>query len=139
MTYAAQTQVPISRTKTDIEELLAKVLVPMVPPKGTEHRRLLPLLFYWQPIGPKYHSMRQDQVKGGHLFKVTGVTYNFGFPKPQSWKINPKFGELGVFSISSYLRCIGNEISGLLDLPMPNASKKMRALLRVAQVPLQTD
>ena len=58
---------------------------------------------------------------------------------PSSWIINPKFGELWVFSISSYLRSIKDEISGQLDLPMPIASNKMRALQCVVQVPSQTD
>ncbi len=128
-----------SETNTLRDQPMAKVLVPMKRPAGTEDRRLVPLLIYWQPIGPKDHSQRQDQVEGGHLFKVTDVTYRFAFRKPRSWIINPKFTELWVFSISSYLRSIGNEIPGQLDLPMPIASNKMRALLRVVQVPLQTD
>ena len=128
-----------SETNTLRDQPMAKVLVPMKPPAGTGDRHPLPLLIYWQPIGPKDHSQRQDQVEGGHLFKVTGVTYKFGFRKLRSWRIKPKFTELWVFSMSSYLRSIRNEIPCQLDLPMPNASNKMRALLRVVQVPLQTD
>ena len=128
-----------SNRNTLRDQPMAKVLVPMKRPTGTEDRRLLPLLIYWQPIRPKDHSQKQDHIEGDHLFKVSGVTYNFGFPKPQSWKINPKFTELWVFSISSYLRSIRNEISGQLEFPMPNATKNMQALLRVVQVPSQTD
>ena len=132
-----------SETNTLRHQPMAKVLVPMKRPAGTEDRRLLPLLIYWQPIRPKDHSQKQDQVEGGHLFKVTGVTYNFGFQKPHSWKINPtfteKFTELWVFSISSYLRSIRNKCPNQLKLPMPIASNKMQALQSVVQVPLQTD
>ena len=128
-----------SETNTLRHQPMAKVLVPMKRPAGTEDRRLLPLLIYWQPISPKDHSLSQDQVEGEHLFKVTDVTYQFAFRKPRSWIINPKFTELWVFSISSYLRSIRNEISGQLEFPMPNATKKMQALLRVVQVPSQTD
>ena len=128
-----------SETNTLRAQPMAKVLVPMKRPAGTEGRRLVPLLIYWQPLRPKDHSQRQDQVEGGHLFKVTDVTYQFPFRKPSSWIINPKFGELWVFSISSYLRSIKDEISGQLDLPMPIASNKMRALQCVVQVPSQTD
>ena len=115
------------------------MLIPMKPPAGTEHRQLRPLLVCWQPMGPSDSWQRKDQVKGGHLFKVTDVNYQFAFRKPHSWKINPKFTELWVFSISSYLRSIKDEISGQLDLPMPIASNKIRALQRVVQVPSQTD
>ena len=128
-----------SETNTLRDQPMAKVLLPMKPPVGTEHRRILPLLIYWQLIGPKDHSQRQDQIEGGHLFKVTGVTYNFRFRKPHSWKFNPKFTELWVFSISSYLRSIRNKIPSSLELPMPTASNKMRALLRVANIPPDTD
>lgn len=89
------------------------------------------------PNGPYFCTGLQ--VEGGHLFKVTGVTYNFGFQKPQSWKIKPKFTELWVFSISSYLRSIRNQYPNPLELPMPTASNKMRALLRVAKIPPETD
>ena len=128
-----------SNRNTLRDQPMAKVLVPMKRPTGTEDRRLLPLLIYWQPISPKDHSQREDQVEGGHLFKVTDVTYQFAFQKPDSWEIKPKFTELWVFSISSYLRSIRNKCSNPLELPMPTASNKMRALLRVVPVPLQTD
>ena len=120
---------------TLIHQRVAKVLIPMKHPAGTEHRTPLPLLVCWNPLGPSSPSQRLDQVAGGHLFKVTDVTYQFTFPKPHSWKINPKFSELWVFSVSGYLRSIRSEISGLLELKMPDAAKKMRALLRVVQVP----
>ena len=128
-----------SETNTLIDQPIAKVRAPMKPPAGTANRRLLPLLIHWQPIGPKDHSHRQDQVQGGHRFKVTNVTCQFAFRKPHSWKINPKFAELWVFSISSYLRSIRDEIPGPLELPMPAAASKLRALLRLAQVPPGTN
>ena len=90
-------------------------------------------------IRPKDRTQRHDQVEGGHLFKVTGVTYNFGFQKPQSWETNPKFIELWVFSISSYLRSIRSKCPNQLKLPMPIASNKMQALRRVAQITRETD
>ena len=120
---------------TLIHQRVAKVLIPMKRPAGTEQRTPLPLLICWNPLGPSASSQRVDQVDGGHLFKVTNVSYQFTFPKPHSWKINPKFTELWVFSVSSYLRSIRSEISCPLELTMPDASKKIRALLRVAQVP----
>ena len=122
-------------TKTLIHQRVAKVLIPMKRPPGTEHRTSLPLLICWNLLGPSVSGQKQDQVDGGHLFKVTDVTYQFAFPKPHSWKINPKFTQLWVFSVSSYLRSIRSEISGPLQLTMPNAANKMRALLRVASVP----
>ena len=123
---------------TLIHHRVAKVLIPMKRPADAEHRSLLPLLICWNPLGPSGTSQRHDQVDGGHLFKVTDVTYQFKFRKPHSWKINPKFAELWVFSVSSYLRSLRNHLSGPLELSMPNASDKMRALLRVAQVPPKT-
>ena len=123
---------------TLIHHRVAKVLIPMKRPADAEHRSLLPLLICWNPLGPSGTSQRHDQVDGGHLFKVTDVTYQFKFRKPHSWQINPKFAELWVFSVSSYLRSLRNHLSGPLELSMPNASDKMRALLRVAQVPPKT-
>ena len=124
-----------SETNTLTDERIAKVLIPMKRPDGTGTRQLLPLLIFWHPVGPIDRSHREDQVQGGHLFKVTNVTYDFGFRKPHSWKINCKFNQLWVFSISSYLRSIRDKGCGSLELPMPIASEKMRALERVAQVP----
>ncbi len=120
---------------TLIHQRIAKVLIPMRRPPGTEHRTLLPLLICWNPMKPVECAQRKDQVDGGHLFSVTGVTYQFTFPKPHSWKINPKFTDLWVFSVSSYLRSIRHEIAGPLELTMPNAAQKMRALQRVTQIP----
>ena len=117
---------------------MAKVLIPMKRPEGTDHRDRLPLLIYWNPLGPQDCRLRQDQVEGGHLFKMTHVTYEFGFPKPHSWKINPKFNELWVFSVSSYLRSIKKENSGQLRLTMPNAFGKIRALSKLVRVAPET-
>ena len=128
-----------SEKNTLRDQPMAKVLVPMKTPATTEKRHTLPLLIYWQPIRPKDRTQRHDQVEGGHLFKVTGVTYNFGFQKPQSWETNPKFIELWVFSISSYLRSIRSKCPNQLKLPMPIASNKMQALQRVAQITRETD
>ena len=47
-----------SETNTLRHQPMAKVLVPMKRPAGTEDRRLLPLLIYWQPIRPKDHSQK---------------------------------------------------------------------------------
>ena len=123
-----------AESKTLIHQRIAKVMIPMKCPDGTDHRQLLPLLIFWHPVGPIDRSHRDDQVPGGHLFKVTDVTYDFGFRKPHSWKINPKFNELWVFSISSYLRSIRDDVSGFVELPMPIASQKLRALERVARI-----
>ena len=120
---------------TLIHQRVAKVLIPMKRPPVTEHRTLLPLLICWNPMKPMDPTQRTDQVTGGHLFSVPCVTYQFTFPKPHSWKINPKFTDLWVFSVSSYLRSIRHDITGPLELTMPNAAQKMRALQRVAQVP----
>ena len=123
---------------TLIYDKFAKVLIPMKRPAGTENRKQLPLLICWNPLGPSDPSQRVDQVDGGHLFTMTDVSYRFSFRKPRSWKINPKFTELWVFSVSTYLRSIRSGIRGPLELTMPNASKKMQALLRVASVPSTT-
>ena len=123
---------------TLIHQRVAKVLIPMKRPACTEHRALLPLLICWHPIGPCDPAQRSDQVDGGHLFKVGEVGYQFTFRKPHSWKINPKFTDLWVFSVSSYLRSVRNDLTGPLELTMPNASQKTRALLRVARVPPET-
>ena len=125
---------------TLIYQQIAKVLIPMKRPPGTEHRTLLPLLICWNPMKPIDCAQRTDRVDGGHLFSVTGVTYKFHFRKPRSWKINPKFTDLWVFSVSSYLRSIKtNHITRPLELTMPNAAQKMRALQRVAQIPSEPD
>ena len=122
-------------TNTLIHQRVAKVLIPMKRPDCTKNRQLLPLFICWGPLGPSHTLQRQDQVTGGHLFKMTDVSYQFSFPKPHSWKITPKFTELWVFSVSSYLRSIRNENCTHLQLPMPNASQKIRALRRVVQIP----
>ena len=124
-----------SEKNTLLSQRFAKAIIPMKRPADAENRQLLPLLICWSPLGPSDSALRVDQVDGGHLFTMTDVSYNFTFPKPRSWKINPKFTELWVFSVSSYLRSIRGDISGQLELTMPNASKKMQALLRVASVP----
>ena len=121
------------------EPTWAKVLVPMKLPECADVRKHLPLLICWQPVGPEDRSNRKDQVDGGHLFKVTKVSYDFPFTAPEYCKSDPKFTELWVFSISSYLRSIRNKAPSLLEFHMPNASKKMRALLRVAPVRLETN
>ena len=123
-----------SKKGTLKEATWAKVLVPMKLPQCADDREHLPLLICWQPVGPEDRSNREDQVDGGHLFKVTKVSYDFPFTAPEYCKSDPKFTELWVFSISSYLRSIRNKAPRLLEFQMPNASKKMRALLRVAPV-----
>ena len=124
--------------RTLTRSLVAKVLVPMKRPNGTEHRTQLPLLICWNPMKPNNPAERSDLVDGGHLFKVSGVRYDFPFETPPSWwKSEHRFNDLWVFSVSSYLRSLRGALAGPLALPMPNAAKRIRALLRVAQMPTE--
>ena len=49
-----------SDKNTLIDQTVAKVLIPMKRPAGTEHRQLLPLLICWNPLAPNDPSQRQD-------------------------------------------------------------------------------
>ena len=90
----------------------AKVLVPMQRPGGLESRTIRPLLIFWEALGP--------QDADDHLFPVT--TRRPHYPDL------PKFPEptkLWVFSVTSYLRSLTDD---KIDLPMPNAARRLRAL-----------
>ncbi len=94
-----------------------KVLVPMKPPKGVDQKIIQPLLIFWEAMGPK-ESPRE------HLFSVSNP--NHSFPgRSESWPTSPQFAKLWVFSVSSYLRSVEDDV---LELPMPNAAHRLRIL-----------
>ena len=88
-----------------------KVLTRMKPPSDLADSNILPLLILWTPIAPASES---DSC----LFKVS---------------TNPSccFRELWVFSISSYLRSIGES---KICLRMPIAVKRLQILNRLFQL-----
>ena len=89
-----------------------KVLSPMQPPNGAEGKGIQPLLIYWEALGPRDNA---DE----HLFSVD-VADNPG-----------KFLKLWVFSVSSYLRSVGQD---KLELKLPEASRRLVVLNRLFSV-----
>ncbi len=90
----------------------AKVLSPMRPPKGSEGKDIQPLLIYWEALGPCDNA-------DDHLFNVD-VADNPG-----------EFSKLWVFSVSSYLRSLGQD---KLELKLPDASQRLAVLGRLFNV-----
>ena len=64
-------------------DYVAKVLVPMKPPPDLEGEDILPLLIFWEALGPR------DQPDS-HLFKMEGPTGDF----PATWPVVGKFPAL---------------------------------------------
>ena len=90
--------------------LCAKVLTPgMKVPDGLDGRTIRPLLIFWEAIGPNGAD--------GHFFNVA-------VNKSQS----PKYRRLYVFSVSSYLRSLGDDS---ITLPMPHAARRINAMNRM--------
>ncbi|MDE2778062.1 MAG: hypothetical protein OXI91_00085 [Chloroflexota bacterium] len=119
---------PINKSLSN--KLVAKVLVPMKPPKDAESREILPLLIFWYPIGLGSRSQGRQLAKGGHLFSIpnpTAKTNSDVFP----WPEHGDFPELWVFSVSSYLRSLRKEV---IELEMPQASARLRALTRMVRI-----
>lgn len=90
----------------------SKVLSPMRPPNGSEDKDIRPLLIFWEALAPRDHA---DE----HFFSVD-VADNPG-----------KFAKLWVFSVSSYLRSLGQD---KLELELPQASQRLTALGRLFSV-----
>ena len=88
----------------------AKVLVPMKVPDDLSGSHVKPLLIYWTPIAP-------ESEPDSFLFKVATR------PSPHC-----HFSELWVFSISSYLRSLGQ---AKIALKMPVAAARLRILDRL--------
>ena len=95
----------------------AKVLVPMKKPCGYDGWPVKPLLIFWQPLGPK-------EIAEDHLFSLP-VNYYCKSDRPASWPHTKKFGELWVFSVSSYLRSLAED---QIQLQMPNATQRLQML-----------
>ena len=110
---------------------VAKVLVHMKPPPGTEGRKILPLLIFWTAMNPGDKPDVTERVAGGHLFSISKPTCDFQFPVPPTWPDQRGFPELWVFSVSSYLRSIKDEV---MKLDMPNAAGRLRSLNRLVRL-----
>lgn len=91
---------------------VGKVFNGMQLPARLSGSSVLPLVIYWMPVAPESESDK-------HLFQVS---------------TNPtcRFGELWVFSISSYLRSIREP---KICLKMPIATKRLRILNRLFRLP----
>ena len=89
-----------------------KVLSTMRPPNESDCKDIQPLLIFWEALGPC------DDAKG-HLFRVD-VADNPG-----------DFSELWVFSVSSYLRSLGQDE---LELELPVVSHRLAVLGRLFAV-----
>ena len=83
-----------------------KVLSPMRPPNGAECKDIQPLLIFWEALAPRDNA-------DDHLFCVD-VADNPG-----------KFAKLWVFSVSSYLRSLGQD---KLELKLPEVSHRLAVL-----------
>ena len=114
---------------------VAKVLVHMKPPPDTEGRKVLPLLIFWTAMNPGDQPDVKKRVPGGHLFSISEPTCDFRFTVPPTWPEPDKrgFPELWVFSVSSYLRSLKDEVAEI-ELEMPNAASRMRSLNRLVQL-----
>ena len=107
-----------SRRRTFKNPSVAKVLVPMKPPSDHDNRDILPLIMFWAPVGPHKSRYRRNQSAGGHLFSIS-------LPKERG------FGELWVFSVSSYLRSLR---TATVSLPMPDAATRLGLLMHMMEV-----
>lgn len=94
------------------EPSAAKVLSRMKPPVGVCNESVLPLLIFWEPIGPRDQS-------GSPLFRIPIPGMPDGFKD---------FPELWVFSVSSYLRSISHT---RIELNMPSAAHRLRLLTQL--------
>ena len=110
-----------SETKNFRWDSIAKVLVPMKPPDDLQGLEVLPLLIFWEAIGPR------DKAKC-HLFQVDDISTDFPFDPPASWIDVGKFPTLWIFTVSSYLRSISDD---RIALEMPNAAKRIEILNRL--------
>ena len=109
---------------------IAKVLVPMKPAFDTGGREIRPLLIFWEALGPGDQQDAPAQVAGGHLFSVPAPEGGFKTSLPTTGADQLGFPELWVFSVSSYLRSMAEDV---LELDMPNAAARMRSLNRLIQ------
>ena len=107
---------------------IAKVLVPMRPGFDAGDRRTLPLLIFWEALGPGSRPDAQARVEGGHLFSIPAPTGGFKINVPSTEPAQQGFLELWVFSVSSYLRSVTEEV---MELEMPNAARRLRSLNRL--------
>ena len=123
-----------SRLWTLRHQATAKVLVRMNPPDDTKGRRLLPLLIFWRPVEPAAWLGMKPHGEGGHLFRIANPGYVFPFTAPESWSTDEPFQELWIFSVSSYLRSLRDNNIHELELPMPDAASRIRALRRLVKV-----
>ena len=109
----------------------AKVLVHMKPPaEAARCRSLRPLLIFWTAMRPQDQCGGiREVVPGGHLFRIENPTCDFHFKPPENWSPHKVgFQELWVFSVSSYLRTISEDV---IALDMPKAARTMEWLNRL--------
>ena len=110
---------------------IAKVLVPMRPRFDTGGRQILPLLIFWEALGPGNQPGTKGRVEGGHLFSVTAPEGGFKIQVPSTDPGQEGFPKLWVFSVSSYLRSLTEDV---IEMEMPNAAHRMRSLNRLARL-----
>lgn len=111
-----------SKTQCMTQNETAKVLVRMKPPARMDSPEwpIRPLLIFWEPIGHK--------KAGHHLFSVKARRSESQYPEFPGF-CEPT--ELWVFSVSSYLRSLTDDT---INLPMPNAARRMRTMNRIFPV-----
>lgn len=110
---------------------IANALRPMQPPDGQTDRRILPLLIFWQPLGPSLQSEHENQAEGGHIFSLPRPQLQFEFEVSDTAVPMYPFPELWVFSVSSYLRSLSQPI---IQLEMPNALARLHVLNRLTNL-----
>ena len=109
---------------------IAKVLVPMSPPFDTGDRQTLPLLIFWEALGPGGQPDDRGRVEGDHLFSIPAPEDGWKITMPSTGSKRQDFRELWVFSVSSYLRSIA---ASRIELHMPNAARRLQTLTRLLQ------
>ena len=93
-----------------------KVLDKMQPPSDLSTDTILPLLIFWEALGPR------DQPEP--LFHVD--------LRPSSWR---EFSELCIFSVSSYLRDVLRTGCAQLTLPMSDVAIRLQILSSLVRMP----
>lgn len=110
-----------SKSGTLRTHAIAKVLVQMNPPRDLAGEKIIPLLIFWEALGPRNQA-------NNHLIKIDQPTCDFPFDPPSTWPDAHEFPALWIFSVSSYLRSISDD---KIELQMPNAAKRIEILNRL--------
>lgn len=100
---------------------VTKVLLPMKTPEQYKSLPIEPLIIYWMPI------LNPENDSPNPFFTVPVVDLKL----PESF--STPFTHLSVFSTSLYLRELLRSGIEMLDIPMPNAERRLEVLSEIRQ------